>query len=227
MSSLRQPGRILRFTITIAFTLMASSTAVLTMPRTVVACSCLAFETLKQAVTPESAVFTGTAGLRQARGVPVEIERWFVGPRAAPVVWLSGQSFGDGASCGIAEPPPGSSWLWVARPVEDGTLGTGLCSPSGRLDTPEGQAMLAEAIAAYGAVPPVAPPEVTQAPEAFSNPTPVANPTPAATPAAEARDRTAVTILGALLLGSLALFGGLVLLARGSSRGAGRTPPAP
>lgn len=196
----------------IAFALLASFGGVLTMPHPVMACSCAMNRTMKENATPDQAIFTGTAGEQQARGVPVQVDRWLWGQGAAPVVWLAASSFGDGAACGITPPSKGSRWLWVAwLPGNNGDFGTGLCSPAGDLDTPEGQAMLADALTVFDAVDPPAP---TPA-EPNAAPNPAATPDPVAT----ARDRTAVTILAALLVGSLALFGGLVLVAR---RSAGR-----
>jgi hypothetical protein len=219
MTFVRRPAPTVRFAITIACALMASFTAVMTTPRPVIACSCVGFTSWKEAVTPETAVFAGTAGPREARGVPVRVERWFQGKGAAPTVWLAGGSFngipGISNSCGIDPPPAGSSWLWVGWPAEDGTFGTGLCSPAARLDSPEGQAMLAEAVTAFGEAPA---PAAETAPPTAEAPLPTAAPGPADI----ARDQTAIAVLSALLLGSLALFGGVVLAARRSARGGGR-----
>jgi len=200
--------------------LAASFGSVLTMAHPVVACSCVGFTSWKEAVTPETAVFSGTAGQRQARGVPVRVERWLRGKGAAPTVWLSAGSFngnpGVSSSCGVNAPPAGSSWVWVAYPGENGDLATGLCSPAADLATGEGRSMLQEAVAAFGGEAPLAP-----------EPTPnaTADAAPAQGPADLARDRMVVLILGGLLLGSLALFGGLVIVARRSRSegpGAGR-----
>ena len=217
MSVLRRPTPIVRFAITITFALMASFAAVMTTPRPVVACSCVGFTSWKEAVQPESAVFAGTAGPRDARGVPVRVERWFQGPGAAATVWLAGGSFngipGVSNSCGIDPPPAGSSWLWVAYPGDGGDFGTGLCSPTVDLATPEGAAVLKEADALFGGEAPIIPdptPETT--PDAVADPG----------PADVARDQTALAVLGGLLLGSVALFGGVILAARRSSRGSRR-----
>jgi hypothetical protein len=179
----------------------------------VVACSCAMPGPLAEAATADQAVFSGTAGLRQERGVPVEVERWFWGRGAAPVVWLAARSFGDGASCGIDTPPPGSRWIWLTwLPDDGGDPLAGLCSPHAMLDTPEGEAMLAEAIAAFSdRAPPSQPAEPT--PEA---PPPTAGPFD---PAVADRDATVIAIGAAVTLASLGLFGGLVLLARRQSRG--------
>jgi hypothetical protein len=218
MTFVRRAGPAVRFALTIAVALLASFTAVMTTPRPVVACSCVGFTSWKEAVTPETAVFAGTAGPRDARGVPVRVERWFQGQGAAPTVWLAGSSFngipGISNSCGIDPPPAGSSWLWVAYPGEGGDFGTGLCSPAVDLATPEGAAVLKEADALFGGEAPIIPdPTSGMTPDAG-----LATPGPADI----ARDQTALAVLGGLLLGSVALFGGVVLVARRSSRGGGR-----
>jgi hypothetical protein len=188
--------------------------------RPVAACSCAMPGSMKALAIAENAIFTGVAGKQEARGVPVKVDRWFWGQGAAPVVWLSASSFGDSASCGTTPPAPDSRWLWVAwRPENGGDFGAGLCSPSGNLDTAEGRAMLEEAQAVFeGVLPPIA--TETSLPEVVDPPVTVEPAAPAATqdPAAIARDRATVTILGALLIGTIALFGGVILVARLSAR---------
>jgi hypothetical protein len=116
--------------------------------------------------TAQNAVFSGTAGPGDARGVPVRVGRWFSGPGAAAIVYLSAASFGDGSSCGTNAPPAGTEWIWVTYiPEGAGDLQSGLCSPHAQLGTPEGDAMLADATTTFGGViPPGA--EPTQPPEA-------------------------------------------------------------
>jgi len=191
--------------------LSASLTILLGNPRPVAACSCAIFQDMKQYATPENAIFTGTAGDRINRGVPVTVDRWLWGAGAAPVVWLAASSFGDGAACGTQPPPAGSAWLWVGwRQEQQGDIGTGLCSPAWDLSTNEGRAKLAEANRLFDAKPP---------PEATPDPTP--DPAPANDPAATARDLTGLTIGAILVGGSLAMFGGLALLARRGHRSEG------
>ena len=167
---------------------------------------------MKDYATIEHAVFTGTAGVQAARGVPVEVDQWLWGIGAADVVWLSANSFGDSAGCGVNAPAQGSKWIWVTwLPGNSGDFGTGLCSPAGDLATPEGQAMLTDAVSAFAAVdPPRSPPEAN--PEA-----------PAAPEAAEPKSSSAGANLalvgGGIALASLALFGGLAVVARRQNRG--------
>jgi hypothetical protein len=143
--------------------------------------------------------------------VPVVVTQWLWGQGAAPAVWLSANSFGDSAGCGTNPPLPGTSWIWVTwLPGNSGDFGTGLCSPAAQLDTPEGQAMLKDALAVFG---------VSVPPNATAEPT-AAIPIPSSTPdpAAAARDLRLLLIGGAVILGSLFLFGGLALVARGRDR---------
>ncbi|HEY3163666.1 MAG TPA: hypothetical protein VGJ71_04865 [Candidatus Limnocylindrales bacterium] len=203
----------IRIGIVAVASLFVSVGAVLTTPRPVLACSCAGFTSWIKTVTPETAVFAGNTGIRDERGVPVQVTHWFHGKGAAPLVWLAAESFngnaGVSSSCGVNAPPAGSSWLWVAYPAGNGDLGTSVCSPAGDLGTSEGQTMLKEAVAAYGGDVPD--------PQS-STPAETAPAAPAPSPADVARDQASVAILGALLLGSLALFGGIVLIARRSGR---------
>jgi hypothetical protein len=96
-------------------------------------------------------VYVGVAGAAIPGGTPMIVEAWFSGPGEAPEVLLAASSFGDSASCGIEPLPVGSSWIMSAQVPEPGAVPvTGMCQPHAALETPEGQAMLAEATAAYG-----------------------------------------------------------------------------
>ena len=102
------------------------------------------------------------------------VEAWFAGPGAAPVVLLGAASFGDSAGCGTEPFPPGTRWIvsaWAGDPTQPPT--TGLCSPHAQLGTPEGEAMLAEAVTAYGegSAPEGGGPTATPEPSAPSTPT--------------------------------------------------------
>jgi hypothetical protein len=181
----------------------------------VAACSCAMADSLKEYATAENAIFVGTAGLRQDRGVPVEIDQWLWGQGGAPVVWLADASFGDGASCGTEPPPTESAWIWVTwRDPESGDFATGLCSPAGRLDTVEGQAMLEEALAVFGGLsPPELAPESTEA-----APRRTASPEPD-DPTISARDTTGLLVGAGVIGASLLLFGGIAVLARRQGTG--------
>jgi hypothetical protein len=173
------------------------------------ACSCAMPGSMKEYATVEHAVFTGKAGEQIDRGVPVEVDQWLWGEGAADVVWLTASSFGDSAGCGTNPPPAGTSWICVAwLPGNNGDFGTGLCSPHAQLDTPEGQTMLADALAVFDPnARPAATPEPTPAPQS-----------PTSDPASGGRDATMLVIGGAVVLASLAMFGGIALIARRQDR---------
>lgn len=198
--------------------LLAASGILLATARPVRACSCASFTSMKDYATADTAVFTGTAGARDRRGVPVSVDRWYWGRGAAPVVWLAASSFGDGSSCGTNPPPVGSAWIWVTWLPPDGVdPATGLCSPSGDLSTPEGQKLLAEAETVFEAVLPSATSGSSTPPGRPSTLAPTA--TTAPDPAAIARERAGLTIAVSLVAVVLILFVGLTLLARRSNRG--------
>jgi hypothetical protein len=118
------------------------------------------------------------------------VERWFAGPGAAAVVTLGAASFGDSASCGTQPFPVGSRWIvstWAGDPTQPPT--TGLCQPHALLDSPEGQAMLAEAETAYGQ---------GSAPEGGGGASPTAAPAP---PGAPVEPSAALALGGVILLG--------------------------
>lgn len=119
------------------------------------ACSCVEPQPMATYGTADHAIFSGAAGPSDARGVPVRVALWFSGPGAAPIVYLAATSFGDGAGCGTSLPPAGTEWIWVSYlPEGGGDPITGLCSPHGRLGTPDGDAMLADATATFGGAAP-------------------------------------------------------------------------
>ncbi len=149
MTSLPTDGFARRLTIllSIAFLSMALW---LTAAAPTFACSCVQPEPMAAYGTADNAIFAGTAGPSDARGVPVHVATWFHGRDAAPIVYLSAQSFSDSASCGTSVPPVGSAWIWVAfLPEGGGDPMTGLCSPHGQLGTPDGDALLKDATATY------------------------------------------------------------------------------
>ena len=166
-----------------------------------VACSCAMPGPMQEYATPDNAIFSGTAGIKDARGVPVEVATWYSGRGAAPVVYLAASSFGDGSSCGTTAPTPGTSWIWVTWLGDGGDPVTGLCSPAAQLGTPEGDAMVAEATRTFGGTP------YAQATDP---------PGPAPSPLVPEGSEPAI-VVGTIGLG-LAIFAGAVLLARRRSR---------
>jgi hypothetical protein len=147
--------------------------------------------------TADNAVFSGTAGPSDARGVPVRVGQWFSGPGAAPIVYLSAASFSGESSCGTSAPPAGTEWIWVTFVGERGDLMTGLCNPHGQLGTPEGDALLADATKTFGGI---APPGATA-----TDPPEAAPETPAETPPIRSE------LGGAIVLGTVGLAGALLL----------------
>jgi len=175
----------------------------------VVACSCAMPGSMKEYATADNAVFTGTAGEHAERGVPVEVKQWLWPQDAPEDVWLSAASFGDSAGCGTNSPQPGTSWIWVTwRPDKTSDFMTGLCSPAAPLDTPEGEQMLAEALEVFDVQPLEEPSsEPTQAPQSPADPESVGG-----------GDASMLAIGGAIVLGSLAMFGAVALVARRQDR---------
>ena len=112
------PFRSLRRRIALLTALPVLTSAVwLLAAGTTVACSCVAAGPMATYATTDFAVFSGTAGPKDARGVPVRVVTWYSGDGASPMVYLSATSFGDSAACGTNAPPPGTSWIWVASRV--------------------------------------------------------------------------------------------------------------
>ena len=143
--------------------------------------------------TADNAVFSGTAGPSDARGVPVRVGQWFSGPGAAAIVYLSAASFSGESSCGTGAPAAGTEWIWVTFVGERGDLMTGLCNPHGQLGTPEGDALLADATKTFGGI---APPGATA-----TDPPEDAPETP----------RVGSELGGAIVLGTVGLAGALLL----------------
>lgn len=169
-----------------------------------VACSCVEPRPIGEYATVEHAVFSGVAGPLDARGVPVRVDTWFHGPDPSPVLYLGASSFGDSAGCGTNTPPAGTAWIWVAFLAGGGAdPSTNICTPSGQLGTPEGDALLAEAKAAFGGV----------APPGTSNDPPESVPPPSV-PA----DAGGLILAGTLGLGVVVLVGAGLLARRRPGR---------
>ena len=72
------------------------------------------------------------------------VEQWFQGG-SNPIVPIQG---GQGADCGL--PLAMGQHLVLIAFVESGTVHAGICSPSGDLNTPDGQALAREVVTAFG-----------------------------------------------------------------------------
>ncbi len=166
------------------------------------ACSCVQPQPMAAYGTADYAVFSGTTGPSDARGVPVRVAHWFSGRGPAPIVYLAASSFGDSAGCGTNLPTAGTDWIWVAYlPEGGGDPGTGLCNPHGQLGTPEGEAFLADAVSAFGGI------AMSEPPGASATESPGA-PTPA--PETPADDGVAILLVTVglglgILLGAIAI----------------------
>lgn len=147
------------------------------LPGRSVACSCMPAVSFAEAVaqSPDLAVFVGTVTALQpdaAAGgglATIEVEGMFRGPALPPAIIARS---GNGADCGLMM-TVGERRLFTARVDEQGTWSPGICDPQALLGTPEGDAALAEAEAAFGPLQPTAsaPPLTSpEAPEASPDP---------------------------------------------------------
>ncbi len=124
----------------------------LAMPRPALACSCMPPGPIAAiAGMPDRPVAVVTIGQPAGERMQVHIERWLQGEVPDDVILLRG---GPGASqissCDI-EFTPGERWLLVLGRDELGGHSASFCEPHGRLGTPEGDALLAEAMTVFGA----------------------------------------------------------------------------
>lgn len=136
----------------------------LALPRAAVACSCVAPDDIVDTAgrQPGSAVFTATAGARVGDDIPVVVTRWLVGVPPGGAVILKGTPVGD--MCGPTSPPPGGEYLFVTYQDETARFNINGCSVQADVTSPDGQALLARAIARFGpgvAPDPDPPPETT------------------------------------------------------------------
>lgn len=207
------------------------------IPEVAVACSCIGPQPLEAYAGPDTAIFAGRVVGDDRDGVRVAVEQWFSGTGAAPIILITGD-FGNGASCGVgARPPVGSRWIWVAwRPRGEGIpnpLGNGvqinICQPFADLSTPEGDAMLQEAIAAFGGGATPAPPDASPSDDGESPvaTTPTSAPGATATPPVDAgptSETVAIYAAGAVVLVGAALLGVVLLVGRRGRRAGGEPP---
>lgn len=182
MTSLLPSMPALRVSRLVAAILVAALLAIvpqLALPKPAVACSCVGPQPLAQYANDGSVILSGRVVGKDAMGVQVAVDRWFSGLGATRAVWITGDF--TAGMCGVgSEPPAGSQWIWVAwRPEGELGLSISMCTPTGDLATPEGQALLAEAEATFGDVGVTLPgsgvaPGTPEAPAASFDPLPVA-----------------------------------------------------
>jgi hypothetical protein len=134
----------------------------LAAPTCAYACSCIPPEDIADyRGQPHVVILAGTvATIEPDQRGTFAVERWFQGGTAAVVPIRGGQ----GADCGL--PLSAGQRLIFVGYVEDGVIKAGICSPSGDLSTPEGQALARDAAAAFGGgvEPAGAPPSESDAP---------------------------------------------------------------
>jgi len=140
------------------------------IPGRVLACSCVApLPTLIEVARDEgTSIVVATVGRALPDRTPLTVEGSFVGGPHAEVIWLAGGSQ-QMTSCDIFM-SAGERRLLVVYPGDAGLYSTNSCAPSGLLGTPDGDALLATAIEAFGdpGVPTAPEPEPEPDPESVS-----------------------------------------------------------
>lgn len=136
------------------------------VPARVVACSCVPPPSLAEiAATEDVAIVVGTVGRALPDRTPLGVETWFHGASPSGIVWLN-TGTQMGSSCDIFM-TAGERRFFVLYPAGDATYSAISCSPNGLIGSPDGDALLEEAIATFGGEPPPTP-----EPEAAAEPTP-------------------------------------------------------
>jgi len=123
-----------------------SSLAGFVDPGSTYACSCIQPRPIAEyRGDPDYAILVGRVASVDAnqRG-SFAVEQWFQGG-SNPIVQVQG---GQGADCGL--PLATGQHLVLVAFVESGVVHAGICSPSGDLNTPEGQALAREVVTAFG-----------------------------------------------------------------------------
>jgi hypothetical protein len=172
--------------------LAVSATVQLAVPRITVACSCVAPEDIitMAAEDPATIAFTGEAGPAVGDALPVSVTGWFPGPATPMDVVIVQVEGGESSMCGMSAPPAGREYLFMPYTAESGRLALNLCSVVADLGTPEGQAVLAKAVATLGA------------PQAVASAPPSAEPT---TPPTDDPTATVMALLPVVLVGLFAV----------------------
>jgi hypothetical protein len=123
-------------------------------PSSTYACSCVPPGPIAEyRGNPDYAVLAGrVASIDANQRGSFAVEQWYQAGRipVAPVVPVQG---GQGADCGM--PLRAGQHLVLVAFTDAGVVHAGVCTPSGDLDTPEGQALANEVIAAFGSGTPV------------------------------------------------------------------------
>ncbi|HUG46797.1 MAG TPA: hypothetical protein VMP67_00110 [Candidatus Limnocylindria bacterium] len=117
---------------------------------------------------PAVSVLAGVVGQQVVDRVPFTVTAWFQGSGASDLVWLTPAGIPDGQggvvfdTCGLTM-GPGENWLLFAYGAPPEPYTTSNCTPSTRLVGEEGEAVLAEVEAVFGAAQPI-PPAPTEEP---------------------------------------------------------------
>lgn len=134
------------------------------LPGRALACSCLRppAPLAEQAAKDPVTIVAGTVGAAQADRTPLVVDTWFHGEFATDLIWLSGGR-NQMSSCDVfmtaGERRVMSLWGGPAAPDARGLYSTSLCSSNAAVGTAEGDALLAEAVAAFGTGQPPPSPE--------------------------------------------------------------------
>jgi hypothetical protein len=118
------------------------------VPSPALACSCAPPEPIAQAAGPRRAIVVASIGRPVPGGTAIGIEGVFAGPINSDQMLIRGIG-GESSACehgAIA----GQRWLLILFRDDDGMYSTNSCLPGALLGTADGDAKLAEAVAAFG-----------------------------------------------------------------------------
>jgi hypothetical protein len=196
------------------------------IPRMALACSCVAPMAIEDYAVDENVIFAGQVVGQPDPGVRYAVENWFSGTEPSDTVRVAGD-FEGGGMCGLGfTPAEGTRWVGIAwRPPTDDPLAelganeelqVSICQPFLDLDTPEGQALFDEAVAAFGtgggvdpspdpASPESPAPVETVAPQVPATPAPTPAPTPEAPGGPSAETVSMIAVGGVIAVGVLVL----------------------
>lgn len=139
----------------------------LALPGAAFACMCAEFPNVRTFDGVDEGVLVGRVGDDNRSGqFPMTVERWFHGGDAAMVLLDSGtRRMPDGSytssSCGVQL--NAGMHLVLAAPRAVDRLAPNTCTPLASVESPEGQAMLADAVGRFGpGLVPGEPPEVDE-----------------------------------------------------------------
>ena len=186
----------------------AVSAARLAAPGGAFACSCAMPKALVEyRAEPNVVILAGTIAAVNGEAGTFAVERVFKGPVPGPNLQIRG---GDSAMCGV--PLKLAARIVMVAYMEAGVVHPSSCSPFATLPSAEGDALLAEAEAAFGGA---APPGVAAPPGGATEP---ADP-PSAAPLAGSDVALPIVLLAVLVVVG-GLFGLIALMSRRGRPGA-------